>query len=492
MLTPFVLANPPLDHAVKKTASAASAGETVPGTESAGFDKLLAQEIGNRPDMHKDKPGDKNTTMEEGGESRMAATGDSGPADASVNGSKGAAGPENTKKSDSASEAISILPQFMDFANMLPASMTGQSMPVLAETSASTRAHAHMGHGLDAQAAGIQDYGQSKDEAGWVSRRKAETAADSLTGVSQAEQEGITTGYVALGGQPISLIPGNAAEADAGPRPGPRIRQWGAPQIAGMPVGIPADVLSGVMAGVQKEGTGAGGSAALQNVTSVRLDADARQDSLRHLELTSMDATFANEPGKLPNISADVVPQNFSAIQAEAALSTVPIERGLALASIAAASSPDHSLTTLGPRLGSADWNDALGQKIIWMVSQQQQIAELSLNPPGLGPLQIVLSVNNDQASAMFVSQNADVRQTLEAALPRLKEMMADSGISLGSTTISSDSSQQGALAEGFERRNHSGARYAGDSSPAVSDSDRAGIAGISIHGMASLVDTFA
>ena len=72
------------------------------------------------------------------------------------------------------------------------------------------------------------------------------------------------------------------------------------------------------------------------------------------------------------------------------------------------------------------------------MVSQQQQVAELSLNPPDLGPLQIVLTVDNDQASAMFVSNNADVRQALEAALPRLKEMMADSGISLGNTTISS------------------------------------------------------
>ena len=147
-------------------------------------------------------------------------------------------------------------------------------------------------------------------------------------------------------------------------------------------------------------------------------------------------------------------------------------------------------MPTLEPHLGSHGWDNALGQKVLWMVSQQQQIVELSLNPPDLGPLQVVLSVNNDQASAMFVSQNADVRQALEAALPRLKEMMADSGISLGSTTVSSDSSQQSAWSECFEQRNHSSANYGGGGDPmSALDTDRAGLANISVSG---LVDTFA
>ncbi|GAB4515569.1 MAG: hypothetical protein Tsb0026_21100 [Sulfuricaulis sp.] len=122
------------------------------------------------------------------------------------------------------------------------------------------------------------------------------------------------------------------------------------------------------------------------------------------------------------------------------------------------------------------------------MVSQQQQIVELSLNPPDLGPLQVVLSVNNDQASAMFISQNADVRQALEAALPRLKEMMADSGISLGNTTVSSDSSQQSTWLEGSGRQNHSGAQNSG-APMSTSDDGRVNIAGIGVSG---LVDTFA
>jgi flagellar hook-length control protein FliK len=209
-----------------------------------------------------------------------------------------------------------------------------------------------------------------------------------------------------------------------------------------------------------------------------------------HLERSLPDSSFASELTKLANSSGDVPPPNLSAIQAEAGLLGAAIERGLAPTAIASASSPDHFLPTLEPRLGSAGWDSALGQKVVWMASQQQQIAELSLNPPDLGPLQIVLSINNDQASAMFVSHNADVRQALEAALPRLKEMMADSGISLGNTTISSDSSQQGALMEGFERQNHSDGHHSGAARQTNAiGSERAGVVGISIRG---LVDTFA
>ena len=64
----------------------------------------------------------------------------------------------------------------------------------------------------------------------------------------------------------------------------------------------------------------------------------------------------------------------------------------------------DHPFL-LHPRVDSGGWSDALGQRVLWMVTQQQQTAELSLNPPDLGPLHVVLSIDNDQASVMFMSQ---------------------------------------------------------------------------------------
>ncbi|MDN5753566.1 MAG: flagellar hook-length control protein FliK [Nitrosospira sp.] len=153
-----------------------------------------------------------------------------------------------------------------------------------------------------------------------------------------------------------------------------------------------------------------------------------------------------------------------------------------------------QSASWLEPRVGAAGWDNALGQKVLWMVSSQQQVAELNLNPPDLGPLQVVLSLSNDQASATFVSQHADVRQALEAALPRLKEMMAESGISLAETTVSADTSQRQGGYEGFERQDRPATHHGGNRETVAAPNAKTHDIGMSRipAGGNRLVDTFA
>jgi flagellar hook-length control protein FliK len=490
MLTPSVLPNLPLDHPAKKTISAADTSETMQGPESAGFGKVLAREMSNKPDTAGTKPANKNTEVGKD-ENRVTATDGSARGDTSINGGEDMPSLEIAEKSES---AISTTPQLMEFANMLP-HLAGQPAQVPDEVPTATRIHAHLEHRLNMRAIDVQSYAQSRDEASNAPGKKVATSADPLADVAQVEVErgGVATDYAAFGNQPPGLILGSFVQSRTGAGPDATAIHRGTSQIAGISPGIraanaPAGVAAGVLDDVQDEARA--GRSAAQSTTATRFDADARQDDSRRLESGLMKNPSASEFAILANTSADAPPRNLSAIQAEAAFSTVAIEQGLAPTSNSPASSLDHSPVRLEPHPGSAGWDNALGQKIVWMVSQQQQIAELSLNPPDLGPLQIVLTVDNDQASAMFVSHNADVRQALEAALPRLKEMMADSGISLGNTTISSGNSQQGTFTEGFERRNHSGAHYAGGSVPAnTSDSDRASLVNISVRG---LVDTFA
>jgi flagellar hook-length control protein FliK len=77
---------------------------------------------------------------------------------------------------------------------------------------------------------------------------------------------------------------------------------------------------------------------------------------------------------------------------------------------------------------------------MVWMAGRQLQVAELSLNPPELGPLQVTLTISNDQANAQFVSQHAAVREAIESAMPRLRDMLAAGGITLGNASVSADS----------------------------------------------------
>ena len=94
-------------------------------------------------------------------------------------------------------------------------------------------------------------------------------------------------------------------------------------------------------------------------------------------------------------------------------------------------------------KVGTPGWDTAFSQRVAWAATNQHQVAELRLNPPNLGPVEIRITVSNDQATAMFVSPHASVRDSIEAALPRLREMLGESGLTLGNVNVSSQSFQQ-------------------------------------------------
>jgi flagellar hook-length control protein FliK len=93
--------------------------------------------------------------------------------------------------------------------------------------------------------------------------------------------------------------------------------------------------------------------------------------------------------------------------------------------------------------LSQPAWADEFGQKITWMASQGNQSAELHLNPPQLGPLDVTIKINGDQATALFTSPHAAVRDAIEQAMPKLREILADSGIMLGNAMVSDQSARQ-------------------------------------------------
>jgi len=144
----------------------------------------------------------------------------------------------------------------------------------------------------------------------------------------------------------------------------------------------------------------------------------------------------------------------------------------------------------LTPQVGTPAWDSALGQKVVWMVAGGQQSAALTLNPPDLGPLQVVLHVNNSHANATFVSAQPEVRQALEAAMPRLREMLGDAGIQLGQANVGADMPGQQQAAAGQSAHQSSG-RGTDHAVGALDNGARAPRATVSAAGR-GLVDTFA
>ncbi|MDD2700490.1 MAG: flagellar hook-length control protein FliK [Sideroxydans sp.] len=113
---------------------------------------------------------------------------------------------------------------------------------------------------------------------------------------------------------------------------------------------------------------------------------------------------------------------------------TIGMPNALATAPVAQTTTAQATITT---PLNQAQWADDFSQKVTWMATQRTQSAELHLNPAQLGPLEVSLKLNGDQATLQFTSAHAAVRDAIEQSIPRLRDMLADSGISLGNTTVS-------------------------------------------------------
>ncbi|WP_455818115.1 flagellar hook-length control protein FliK [Pseudomonas cerasi] len=116
----------------------------------------------------------------------------------------------------------------------------------------------------------------------------------------------------------------------------------------------------------------------------------------------------------------------------------------------------------LNSQLGSPEWQQALGQQILMFSRNGQQTAELHLHPQDLGSIQISLKLDNDQAQLSMVSNQSQVRAALEAALPQLRASLAESGINLGQSNVSSDAFQQGQSFTGQQeqQRNNNGSPF--------------------------------
>ncbi|HKO88152.1 MAG TPA: flagellar hook-length control protein FliK [Burkholderiales bacterium] len=98
----------------------------------------------------------------------------------------------------------------------------------------------------------------------------------------------------------------------------------------------------------------------------------------------------------------------------------------------------------LSQQVGSERWNNELGQTVTLMIKGEQTRASLQVTPPEMGPIEIKIDLSGDEASISFTVQQTDTRQALENALPRLREMLAESGISLGQSQVNHQSANQG------------------------------------------------
>ncbi|KJN27938.1 flagellar hook length control protein FliK [Enterobacter sichuanensis] len=156
-------------------------------------------------------------------------------------------------------------------------------------------------------------------------------------------------------------------------------------------------------------------------------------------QMTNSDPALPANAPAAPVVTATAEKQDL----ASSSSSSSPTATLAPIVSSHATSQPAATVATapvLSQPLGTHEWQQSLSQHITLFTKQGQQTAELRLHPEDLGQVQISLKLDDNQAQLQMVSAHSHVRAALEAALPVLRTSLAENGIQLAQSSVSSES----------------------------------------------------
>jgi flagellar hook-length control protein FliK len=91
----------------------------------------------------------------------------------------------------------------------------------------------------------------------------------------------------------------------------------------------------------------------------------------------------------------------------------------------------------------SAEFPQAVADRVSFMVDNSWSNAKLSVNPPQLGPIELQIAVQGDHAQVMMSTHSALTRDALESSVPKLREMLNSQGFTQVSVDVSQRSFQE-------------------------------------------------
>ncbi|MBY5926548.1 MULTISPECIES: flagellar hook-length control protein FliK [unclassified Halomonas] len=140
-------------------------------------------------------------------------------------------------------------------------------------------------------------------------------------------------------------------------------------------------------------------------------------------------------------------PRSESSLEARAATDGLAAPASLNSRGAAPLAASPLPATAAALSLNHNAWPQQLGHTLARLSSQAgdaEQKIELRLHPAELGSLGVTLKLGEHGAQAQFFSAHAQVRQTLEQAIPQLREALAEQGIQLGDASVSDQGTHPG------------------------------------------------
>ncbi|NEX20120.1 flagellar hook-length control protein FliK [Thiorhodococcus mannitoliphagus] len=78
-----------------------------------------------------------------------------------------------------------------------------------------------------------------------------------------------------------------------------------------------------------------------------------------------------------------------------------------------------------------------LAEQVKWSIQAGLDSVEMKLHPPSLGTLDVRVTMDGDKASVQFLTPHPIVKEVLEAAMPRLRDALAQDGVALVDVSVS-------------------------------------------------------
>lgn len=170
---------------------------------------------------------------------------------------------------------------------------------------------------------------------------------------------------------------------------------------------------------------------------------DISQLSAEQFELLNQKSqgltTATNQQQMLPDIQASLLLRTASA-QGEFNADALPLMVNASSPNTAPINLQSIPQAEIVETFARPAWSQGMGKQILWMVQQNISSAEIRLNPAHLGPIEVRIDMSDDQVNVALSSRHAVVREAMEMALPKLREMFDANGLNLADTDISQHS----------------------------------------------------
>jgi len=153
--------------------------------------------------------------------------------------------------------------------------------------------------------------------------------------------------------------------------------------------------------------------------------------------------TFVLERGNIPVENINTVldmAKKVPSSKATAAQEAAPVNIGALTQGAVSQPLTEKSSIQLDTPMGHPKWSEGFSQRVQWMVNQSMNGAQIRLNPQNMGPIEVRIQMQNEQATVSFTAQHGATREAIDAALPRLREMFSEQNVNVGNIDVSEHS----------------------------------------------------